>query len=529
MSAHSIGDSESAWLDALASLTPEELAALPPDELFAASLLLERERPLRFREFLESSEYCGLSLSPMVAAIVDASEGVYPETIDDATAERYFGCDRAELPRRLLREVALQAGGRGGKTSRLLAPKALHAAWTTPLPTLAHGEHAVALIVSSEVVFAKQALSFCAGYVDQSPRLKAALVGVPTTESLTLRRPDGKLVDIRVRAAGAKGKGGRAFTLVFAGLDEACFFFDDSGVVNDREIYRAVAQRVVPGGQVWMVSTPWVQGVGLLEEKLADHWGHHDGTLAVRGVGTRALNPSWDPDGEIEKELRKDPDNAEREIDAKPLAGGSRYFFSHDAIEAAFNDDIPQQTPYRVGTSYTAGGDTGFRRNSSALAVVGCEYGEGSRQMHLARLEERKPSPGLPLQPEAVARDFGDVVLAYHAREIVVDSHERTKVADALEGKGVGAVDAPSPDEAFTEARNVLHEGRIRLPANPRLKQQLRSVMSRPMPGGGTQIVIPKSPDGSHGDLAVALVRAIWRAESGDPDAQQVSRSGRRR
>jgi len=487
---------------------------------------IEERAALPFRAFLERPDFCGLTLSPMVAAIADAADGRTPDTIDDATSSRYFGCPLAVLPRARRRTVAVQAGGRGGKTSRMLAPKALHAAWTVPLPLLAHGEHAVALIVSSDLVFARQALSFCAGYVATSPVLRSALVGDPGADSITLRRPDGHLVDVRVRAAGAKGKGGRAFTLCFAGFDEYCFFYDDSGVVNDREIYRACSPRIVPGGQLWMVSTPWIEGVGVLEEELQSNWGTHDETLAVRGVGTRALNPHWDPTGEIEaKERRTDPDNADREIDAKPLTGGSHHYLSREAIEAAFRDELPQRLPRVEERRYDVGGDTGFKKNSSAIAVVETIEAEDAQpaRLRLALLEERKPSPGLPLQPKAVAREFAALVLAYGAREFVGDVHEIDDVRSAMNETTVEALVAPPPPVCFGALRDALHEGRLELPANPRLRAQLRAVLSRPLPGGGVQIVLPKSSDGSHGDLVSALARAVWRATQA-PSSGRVAR-----
>lgn len=459
----------------------------------------------------------------MVAAIVDASEGTRPTTIDDATCARYFGCARAGLPPVRRRTVAVQAGGRGGKTSRLLAPKALHAAWTVPLPTLAPNEHAVALIVSSDVIFARQALSFCAGYVQRSPELRAAFVGDPDdpgADGFTLRRPDGKLVDVRVRAAGARGKGGRAFTLVFAGLDEACFFYDESGVVNDREIVRACSPRIVPGGQLWMVSTPWVAGVGVLEEELAASWGNHLETLCVRGVGTRALNPTWDPTGEIEaKERRTDPDNAAREIDAQALTSGSAQFFSREAIEAAFKAALPPRASPVAAATYGCGGDTGFKRNSSALALVqevaqlpSAAVPRPPPRYRLALLEERKPAPGLPLNPTSVAEEFAGLMKGYGQRQLTVDAHEIDDVRKALTACGASAVPAPDKVAAFVHARTIIHEGRLDLPTHPRLRQQLRDVMAKPMPGGGTQITSPVRVDGSHGDLVSALVNALWAA-----------------
>lgn len=482
---------------------------------------------LSFRAFLESPDYCGLTLSPMVAAIVDASQGIRPTTIDDATALRYFGCTLDQLPAIARRVVAVLAGGRGGKTSRLLAPYALYAALTVPLPTLSHGEHAVSLIVSSEVIFARQALSFCAGYVEQSPKLRAMLVGAPGADSLTLRRPNGQLVDVRVRAAGARGKGGRAFTLVAACLDEACFFYDASGVVNDQETYRAVIQRIVPGGQLWMVSTPWIEGVGKLEETLSGNWGTHLDALAVRGVGTRVLNPTWDPDGTIEAELRKDPDNHTREIEARALTAGTSHFFSREAIDAAFRAEQPQRLPFRQGFEYAAGGDTGFKKNSSALAIVEKVPGtrDAGERIRLALLEERAPTPGVPLKPQAIAAEFADLMLGYQTRRLVVDAHERDNVAPSLTAKGCSAASAPMKQAAYVALRAVLHDGRLDLPPNARLRQQLRDVMAKPMPGGGVNITSPVRPDGSHGDLVSALVNAAWGAlhRAGSPTSGRIA------
>lgn len=523
-------------------MTPAQLATLTEAERAEIAAALDAHEAatpappppaskMSHREFAESPEYCGLELSPMVAAIMDAAEGLRPTTISDAECERYFGCALDELPPSPRRTVGIEAGGRGGKTSRLLATKALHAAWTVPLPTLAPNEHAVSLIVSSELVFARQALSFCGGYVLGSPVLRGGLVGPVGVDDLTLRRPDGKLVDVRVRAAGARGKGGRAFTLVSAFLDEACFFFDDSGVVNDREIYRACVQRVVPGGQIWLSSTPWIEGVGLLEEILAKAWGNHQRALAVRGVGTRVLNPTWDPTGEVEAELREDdPENAEREIDAKPLTAGSRHFFSHEAIEALFDDKRPQRLPPRSGALVAAGGDTGFVKNSSALAIVERLEGGPAPRFRLMLLEERKPLPGLPLKPQAVAGEFADLMIEYDTRELVADAHELEEVSTALLGKNCTVVPAPDKVAAHVAARTIIHEGRLELPRHPRLRQQLRDVMSKPMPGGGVQITSPKRADGSHGDLVSALVNALWRASLPGPDPdEETFRAGRRR
>jgi hypothetical protein len=507
---------------ALARLTAAERAELA--DILGA---LERRAPT-FRQFAERPDLCGLDLSPLVAAIMDASEGVRPATIDDAACARHFGCAREELPRAPPRTVVVRAGGRGGKTSRLLATKALHAAWTVPVPLLGKGEAAYALLVAPSMRLARQALAFCKGYVDASPVLAAAKAS-DGTDHIALRRPDGAPVRIEVFAAGRGGAQLRAKTLVFVGLDEAAFFRDEAtGLVNDAELYRAVLQRVVPGGQVWLPTTPWLAGVGLVEEFIAKDWGTHLHALCVV-AGTRALNPAWDPTGEVERDLRaQDPDAAEREIDAVPLAGGSQLFFSPEAVTAAVDERRPQQLPKTPGRAYGAGGDCAFKRNSSALVVVERD-GDGDRARYrVALVEELKPTAGTPLKPSGVVDRFAAALDGFGVGELVVDSHERGEVALELARHGKSAVDAPDKVGSYILARTLLHEGKVELPKHPRLVRQLRDVVAKPQPGGGLAISSPRKADGSHGDLVSALVLALWRAAADAPYESTRIRSTRR-
>jgi hypothetical protein len=466
---------------------------------------------MSFRAFVTS--VLRLDMSPLIAAIVDSSESTPITTIHDGTCITHFGCGACALPRTPPRTVAIRAGGRGGKTSRLLAPKALHAAWTVPLPTLRRGEVAVALLVGPDLKLGRQALSFVDGYIDDSPILSKAVVD-RNKESIELKRPDGKHVRIEVLAASRGGRGVRGRTLVYAGLDEACFFYDEAtGVVNDADLYRAVLQRVVPGGQCWIASTPWLAEVGLLESFIAKDFGVHDHALCVT-AGTRALNPTWDPTGEIETDLRaQDPDAAAREIDGQPMAGGAGLFFDVESLKACTVDLALPAPPNTVAASAWAA-DLGFTRDASALVGVALDAGA----LEVISIDELRPSKNKPLIPSAVYEAFAGRMREYGATRLAIDSFSREPAREAFGKAGIRLDASPSGREGNAEMylhlKRLIGERKIRLPNHPRLIAQLRSVVSKPTPGNPIpQIILPRR-SGNHCDVASALVAATWQVHS---------------
>lgn len=462
---------------------------------------------LSFREF--SRRILHLEPSPLIGAIMDASDGL-PLDLDNDLITKHFG---GAPPKSPPRTVCGRCGGRGGKSSRLAAPKVIHAALTVPLKTLAAGESAYALIIAPMLKLARQTLSFVKGYIHDSDLVN--YINSEDNDHIALRRPhDDHVVRIEVGAAGRGGTQLRGKTLVCAVMDEACFFRDEStGVVNDTEIYRAVLQRIVPGGQCWVLSTPWVLGMGLLEDLIARNFGSHENALCVVAA-TRDINPTWDPTGEISADLiANDPDAYEREVLAIPLTAGTLHFFSAEAIKAAVDKSMPHRLTKIRECTYSAGGDTAFKRNSSALAIV-----ERLKERYrVACIEELKPTQTAPLSPAIVAQSFAKVMESFGCVSLVVDSHERQAVAEELVKCKMGAMDAPNKVDSYLIARKMLHEGRLVLPDNPRLLMQLRNVMAKPTPGGGMTITSPRSADGSHGDLVSALVNACWLAERNGP------------
>lgn len=494
---------------------------------------------LSFRAFLEDAAFCGLDLSPTVAAIADASEG-YAVTLSDAECIAVFGCVASALPREPRRTVCVSAGGRGGKSSRLLAPKALHAAWTVPLPDIRARERGRSVIIAPDKDLADQDLDYVRGYAEESEVLRRYLVPAPKT-CVRLRRVDGTIVDIRVGAATRGGKAARARALVGCFLDESAFFFPAGvGVVNDKEIYRAAIQRVVPGGQVWIVTTPWIEEEGLLEEKIkgetgADGMRRHESALIVSRVGTRSLNPRWDHTeecgklgactkncGEIERDMRADdPENAAREIDAIPLSAGTTAFFPPEVIAKCF--DLQAFAGPRVGVG--CGADFGFTSDCTGGALVG-KYAGGFDWFDA---HEQRPTRDKPLVPSVAVGNTAQWARSGGARAIACDGHYKETAREHVVAAGLQFVEGPEgPDGkvlTYTALRKEMAEGRFRISVpdpllRERIRTQLRSITKKALPAGGIQISAPRRKNGpqggtTHGDLVSGGVLAAWKVGAG--------------
>lgn len=204
--------------------------------------------PERFADFLR---WVDLPPSPVIEAIADASEGRPVTSIDEATCVRVFGCGLAELPKKALRAMACRAGGRGGKTTRLLAPKSVHAAFTVPIPNLAPGEGAFSILVAPKLREARLALNVARGVIERRAELRACVTNgikgeVGTTDCITIRRPhDKQEVSIIIAAAGGGGLAARGKVILFLGMDEACFFRTE-GKSSDQDVYDGAFVRLAP-------------------------------------------------------------------------------------------------------------------------------------------------------------------------------------------------------------------------------------------------------------------------------------------
>lgn len=467
-------------------------------------------RAVPFEAFLRTTVEA--RLSPAQAVLVRVCfDGVDPvdlEASDREIAGKLFG-DVDRVPADARHVVAWTKGARMGGTW-ICSLYLLYAALTADVSPLAPGEVAFAPIVAPDLRLARQALRYASGAANGTRSIKR-LVEADTTEALTVRRPDGHLVTLECLPASRGGASTRGRSLVGALMDEASFFRDEDSQVNDAEVYRAIAPRILPGGRLCIISTAWTEA-GLLYELGRKNHGAPVSALAAV-CPTLLMRQDATIRRVVEQERARDPDNAAREFDCQTMSGGASTYFDPGAIARAVDPGL--ELGRKPAGKVAAGADFGFVRDSSALVAVEDVGGV----VQVVQVVERRPERDKPLQPSSVVEAFAGVLSELGVGSVVADGHYRLAMAEYLLKHELHLIDAPEGQAGkvamYSRFRTLLHEGRVRLPEHPRLLAQLRQVMSKPTAGGGLSVFSPRRAGQGHGDLVSAMVTAVHRLQVG--------------
>ncbi len=465
--------------------------------------------------FVEFCAWLGVRLHPGQAEFSRvAFDGVEP--VDRAVANSLFGTiDYSNVPVGARDVVAAVCGGRGGKSYVLVSLRLVWGMLVRDLSSLAPGQRAVALVVAPNEELRQEVVNYALGAFRSKSSL-AEMLRLPRgtkpddiVSEFTIQRPDGHHVSFRGGVATAGGYGGRGKSLTDFAMDEAAFFRDRSAKVNDQDIFNAASPRVLPGGQTIIASTPWAEA-GLLYETWRDNMGKPT-TALVAHAPTTTLNASEWARRLVERETQKAPENAEREFGAKFMTGGTTVFYSPTLIDAMVDETLSVDVPREClpGERVAAGGDLGFRSNSSALAIT---HETKAGDIVLGELVENIPEPGSHLKPRVVLSGWAERLQHHRAGAVMADQHYIEVAREDLNELGLTVVDAPAtPDEVHVRCRQLMRAGKLKIPKHSRLIKQLKEVQGKPLPGGKMQIIMPRWAKGAHGDLAAAYVLGVWQ------------------
>lgn len=498
---------------------------------------------LTLERLVTAPEFAAFNASPAQLAFIRAADGVpLAGVLADERLKFHFGaCEWPDAPVRP-RIIIARTGVRAGK-SLLAAMALLKSALTcelrrAPLPNevpdadgkvgVRPGERVRALLVAPIVDLTKTIFAHLTGTMLASPKLRGLIVGEPGKTSVTIRRPsDGVCIEVACVAASPGGTNLRSTWVAGAVFDEADFFDAEDAAVNVDDQIDAVATRLLPGAQAWVVSSPWADE-GPFHARFTAAFGKPGlGPALAFHSDSRSMNPTLDRT--LEESVRQtDPDKASREYDALPVSAGGSAFFPAPVLALAVDEERPMHLGPAPGYAHTAGADLGFRKNSSALAIARGEDGCAVLVYH----DEKRPPPGAPLVPSEVCADFAATCRGYGVESVRGDLHYAEAAREHF-GKAGIVYDEWNPSqsaqaEAFATVRARMAEGKVKLPNDPRLLAQIRAVKSQPVPGGGTRIVLPKQGR-AHGDVLMAAVLALAQVTTDEPDTTIFRVHSRRR
>jgi hypothetical protein len=169
------------------------------------------------------------------------------------------------------REVTVVASIRSAKTM-LAAAAAIRATQVVACEHLKAGEIPRVSILSLDLDLAQVAHSHLAGSIMASPVLRELLVDEPRADSLMLRHPSGRPIEICTVAG--KRAGSSLISRWMAGVivDEAPRMAGEGdAAVNFDETRRVVLGRMLPGAQLIAIGSPWAP-FGPVFEQVQESW-----------------------------------------------------------------------------------------------------------------------------------------------------------------------------------------------------------------------------------------------------------------
>lgn len=408
-------------------------------------------------------------------------------------------------------ELVLLAAIRTGK-SMMAAAAALTRALTCDLSGLAPGEIPRVVVVSLTLDLAQVVFRHIVGTMSARPKLRALLLGEPTSDSAMVRHPSGRPVEIKVLPLARAGSSIVARWLVALILDEAPRMIGaDDGVKNMSETRNAAIGRLLPGGQMLAIGSPWAP-FGPIYEMVQESWGKPSERLVVvRAPGPR-MNPAWWTEARCERMRVTDPAAYQTDVLGEFSDPESGLLAVSDITVAQRTQagDLEPEPPQH----YVAAMDPGTRGNAWTLVVGTARPIDGTARTRTSVVLTRQwvGSPQAPLSPKAVLADIAGIVAPYGIRQVWTDQYQADALRDLARDVGMSLVEetitAARRLELFELLRVRFSAGEIDIPPDPVLRADLLSVRRRVTQSGVT-IVLPHTSDGRHADYAAALALLI--------------------
>jgi len=410
--------------------------------------------------------------------------------------------------------VVVMSGIRSGKTFSV-GGAAVHMTQTCDLTSpqmrlmLKPGDIPRVSIVSLSTDTAKPAYLHIVNSILASKRLSRLLLNEPTADTVILKHPSGRPIEIKVVAGSRAGGSLVARWSVGVIFDEAPRMVgEEEGVVNLDHALAATELRMLPGCPIFLIGSPW-QPYGPVYDKYIEYFGNpHDGVVVIKAPAPD-MNPIWWTPERVAAERLRKPDEARTDIDAE-FRDPETSLFSTVSVERSTRDTPVTLEPDRRN-EYSAGMDPATRGNSWTLTLGTKDENEKLRVAFVTQWTGNKSDP---LSPRQTMREIAEYLRPYGVTSIATDQWCSDAIKDFGHEVGLSIYeDTVTPQESvrrYSALSQRLDAGLIELPPNAQFLSDLKSVRKRAN-RGGVSIVLPKTQDGRHADYAPSFMLAFSR------------------
>ena len=405
------------------------------------------------------------------------------------------------IPEGARSRVVLRWGRGSGKTTLCVA----YGLWRVEYADLSMcgpGDEAVVMVVAPLKIISATDVNMGEAMAKGTHSI-AHRVRVANSERITIERTSdhrrASLLVVPKSGGGAAARGKSVIDFIF---DESELVQNaEDRAITDTELIRAATPRLIRGGRVFLISTPY-PFPSETRQLFKSNYGKP--TVATVALATTLQMREDDPECEARfaRELAIDPDNARREFLCEEMAT-SGSFLSPEQVDGAVG---PIEA---TGGCASCGIDLAFVNDSSACIVVERQAGK----VVVTRLELLSPAPGKPLVPSEVITQFARLSTQSGAFQALADSWYLESVKEVAIKLGMAVSAGPQHTQFEISAlymRDLFRNRQIVIPPNEQLLDQLKSVMSAPKQGGGVALTFPRRIGAGHADLVPALVYAVW-------------------
>jgi hypothetical protein len=465
------------------------------------------QRPVWSMEYLlTSQDGFGLdTASPLQRAICRVLDGsdlgdlaVHPDVVEA------FGS--TVIPSQP-KELAIMSGIRTAK-SLIAAGRAVQQTQTCDVSGMVVGEVPRVSVLSLKKDLAQVIFGYVCGLCSR-PAIRSRVIGEPTTDTIVLRHPTGRPVEIKVAAgarAGASLVGRWCAGVIF---DEAPRMVGaEDGVINLDDAIRAVRGRMLPGSTILYPGSPWAP-FGPMYDMHRKHFGQPTSDVCVVHAPGWLMNPVlWTPEKCADLKAR-DPETYATDVAAE-FADKVLSFMSSDAVEHAIQNGTTAEQP-QDGWEYVAAMDPATRGNAWTIGVAAMAP-NGIRRLVYAR--QWQGATDSPLSPGLVFEQIAQALRPYRVTRISTDqwSFDALSEIAAMHGIYLDVVQTTQQTKVdwFTTLRALLVDKRVTFVDVQHLSSDLRRVQRR-VTQSGVSIELPSTNDGRHCDYAAMLALLFSR------------------